>query len=91
MRPFSFWESGARDYLCAQAFGPRHTQSARNRATFLQVLFGVRTVSAEPPVETADPSGAEPVTKKQKGRRSEAASRRLQAAGHKLKQVFLSG
>uniref|UniRef100_A0AAQ4R4K6 Piezo type mechanosensitive ion channel component 1 (Er blood group) n=1 Tax=Gasterosteus aculeatus aculeatus TaxID=481459 RepID=A0AAQ4R4K6_GASAC len=73
------------------AFGPRHTQSARNRATFLQVLFGVRTVSAEPPVETADPSGAEPVTKKQKGRRSEAASRRLQAAGHKLKQVFLSG
>ncbi|XP_040034623.2 piezo-type mechanosensitive ion channel component 1 [Gasterosteus aculeatus] len=46
---------------------------------------------AEPPVETADPSGAEPVTKKQKGRRSEAASRRLQAAGHKLKQVFLSG
>uniref|UniRef100_G3NCT7 Piezo type mechanosensitive ion channel component 1 (Er blood group) n=1 Tax=Gasterosteus aculeatus aculeatus TaxID=481459 RepID=G3NCT7_GASAC len=41
--------------------------------------------------KTADPSGAEPVTKKQKGRRSEAASRRLQAAGHKLKQVFLSG
>ncbi|KAL6101427.1 piezo1 [Pungitius sinensis] len=46
---------------------------------------------AEPPVETAEPSGAEPVRKKQKGSRSEAASRRLQAAGHKFKQVFLSG
>ncbi|KAM8858864.1 piezo-type mechanosensitive ion channel component 1 isoform 2-T2 [Spinachia spinachia] len=46
---------------------------------------------AEAPVETADASEAEPVRKKQKGSRSEAASRRLQAAGHKFKQVFLSG
>ncbi|XP_032383361.1 piezo-type mechanosensitive ion channel component 1 isoform X3 [Etheostoma spectabile] len=44
----------------------------------------------EPTAETTDPC-EEPVKKKQKGRRREAASQRLLAVGHKIKQVFVSG
>ncbi|XP_069030806.1 piezo-type mechanosensitive ion channel component 1 isoform X1 [Embiotoca jacksoni] len=46
--------------------------------------------SVEPTAEAADPS-KEAVKKKQKGRRREAASQRLLAVGHKMKQVFVSG
>ncbi|XP_039639627.1 piezo-type mechanosensitive ion channel component 1 isoform X3 [Perca fluviatilis] len=44
----------------------------------------------EPTAETTDPC-EEPVKKKPKGRRKEAASQRLLAVGHKIKHVFVSG
>ncbi|GLD73093.1 piezo-type mechanosensitive ion channel component 1-like protein [Lates japonicus] len=44
---------------------------------------------AEPTAETTDPS-KEPVKKKQRGRKREAASKRLLAVGHKIKHVFIS-
>ncbi|XP_071337705.1 piezo-type mechanosensitive ion channel component 1 isoform X3 [Trachinotus anak] len=46
--------------------------------------------SKEPTAEATD-STKEPVRRKQKGRRREAASRRLLAVGHKIKHVFVSG
>ena len=48
------------------------------------------TVPEEPTAETTDPC-EEPVKKKPKGRRKEAASQRLLAVGHKIKHVFVSG
>lgn len=47
-------------------------------------------VPEEPTAENKDPS-KEPVKKKQKGQRGEAASKQLIAVGHKIKQVFISG
>ncbi|KAG7214385.1 hypothetical protein INR49_023096, partial [Caranx melampygus] len=47
-------------------------------------------VPEESTAETSDPS-KEPMKKKQKGRKREAASKRLIAVGHKIKQVFISG
>ena len=44
----------------------------------------------EPTAETTDPS-KEPVKKKKKGRRREAALQRLLAVGHKIQHVLISG
>nr|XP_046257127.1 piezo-type mechanosensitive ion channel component 1 isoform X2 [Scatophagus argus] len=50
----------------------------------------VVSAQGEPTAETAD-SCKEPVKKKQKGRRTEAASQRLLAVGRKIKHVCVSG
>nr|XP_019959133.1 PREDICTED: piezo-type mechanosensitive ion channel component 1 [Paralichthys olivaceus] len=49
----------------------------------------VPPVPVEPTAETTDPS-KEPVNKKKKGRRREAASQTLLAIGNKIKHVFIS-
>ncbi|XP_074501554.1 piezo-type mechanosensitive ion channel component 1 isoform X2 [Sebastes fasciatus] len=49
-----------------------------------------RRSKVEPTAEAADPC-EEPVKKKQKSRRREAATERLLAVGHKIKDVFISG
>lgn len=56
---------------------------------FYLSLVSALTVSVEPTVDNADLCKAP--TKKQQGKRKEAASQRLLAVGHKIKHVFISG